>query len=182
MLKRMRSILPLSLACAAAALAQAAGSAPARAEPGSSVNPIRITSLAPMAGKYLHVFYVSGREAAIGTPGEDLKVRAVLKPLARIEIPASGVVDLPRAQVPRARFLSFNYLVIAISGASPETLFLRNADRSEVIDPRAAPAEMERKSEADFQAERKGFVSVLKLARLPKANGAILLDAAKDLM
>ena len=152
-----------------------------QADTTSEVAAIRITNLRAQPGRYLHVFYVSARPAGIDTPGAELKVRAILKPLDRIAIPPTGTIDLAATSVPKSGFMSFNYLVLAITGPQPSRLFMRNTDNSVITDPRASQAEIEAKPASDFASERMGYIDALRLRRLPTSGQTILLDASQDL-
>jgi hypothetical protein len=145
---------------------------------GTQVDAIRLTGLRPLIGKFLHVFYVSAREAAVGVEGQELKVRAILQGPVRIEVPTSGEVELPATRVPRRSFMTFNYLLVAVTGPEPKQLFLKNSDASPIDDPRVKDAsELAAKPERDFQAENKYFVSAIRIGQLkPQGGGATPVD------
>jgi hypothetical protein len=121
----------------------------------------------------VHVFYVSARPAAVGVEGSELKVRAVLQGPVRLEVPASGEFDLPAVRVPRRNFMTFNNLLIAVTGAEPAQLFLKNSDQSPIEDARVKnPKELESRPERDFQVESKYFISSISLGQL-KVKGTV---------
>lgn len=152
-----------------------------RADMAVTVDALHIFNLKPVAGKYLNVFYVSAREAAVGVAGQQLQVHAILAGPVRVRIPESGTVDLQAMRVPRNGFKAFNYIYLAITGAQPDPLFLRNTDGTDVADPRATLQELKRKPPPSFQAEHTGFISAKALSKLARLGPAIQIDmAGKD--
>jgi hypothetical protein len=152
-----------------------------RADTAVTVEALHIINLKPVAGKFLNVFYVSAREAAMGISGQQLQVHAILAGPSRVQIPESGIVDLQAMRVPRNGFKTFNYLYLAITGAQPDPLFLRNTDGTDVDDPRALPQELKRKPAPAFQAAHTGFISAKALSKLARSGQAIEIDmAGKD--
>jgi hypothetical protein len=156
---------------------------------------LRIQNLQSHAGKKLHVFYVSAREAALGFSGQSLKIRAIKHGPVLFDIPPSGEVQVPAVRVPNSGFQTFNYVVIAITARNSSVLYLRNADGTYPEDPRK-PNYLELQ-DRDFKADKLGFISTIQLndlrmeripeiARVEPAAGAttsaslIPLDATRD--
>src|SRR5580704_10685970 len=98
---------PLTLALVALHTAWAGAAGPdaiVRSPVGYQVAPIHIKGLSAYAGRALHVFYVSGREATLAVSGQTLKIRALSRDPVRVDINASGEADVPQTLVPFGRF------------------------------------------------------------------------------
>ena len=158
-----------------------------------TVDSLLIVNLQRFAGKNLHVFYVSGREAALGFSGQTLKIRAVKQAPTRYEIPASGDITIPTTQVANSGYQTFNYIVFAITPKETQNLYLRNSDGTYPEDPRK-PNYLSLR-DIDFKTEKLGFMSMIQVndirnSRLEsnsRTNGAlaaentpIVLDGLKD--
>jgi hypothetical protein len=155
----------------------------ARADTAVSVEPIRITRLGAHAGKFVHAFYVSGREAAVGISGQRLQLHAILAGPVRIQVPRTGIVELPSTRVPRNGFMAFNYLYLAVTDERPNPLFLRNLDGTRVRDPRASPEELARKPDHAFETLSSAFVSAKAISRMrPSAGGSVEIDGGAILL
>jgi hypothetical protein len=172
--------LPACLALATAMFAGLYGDG-VSADSGVMVDPIRVTQLDGSAGRFLNVFYVSGREATLGVSGQELKVRSILRPPVRVEIPSSGEVLIPSTRVPRDGFLAFNFVLLAITDNEPNPLFLRNSDDTPVRDQRATADELQAKPDSEFHSEHTGYMSAIKLSKLPRSGGSIVIDSSRDI-
>ncbi len=159
------------------------------------VDPIKVRNLRRHAGKYLHVFHVSARDAMLsssrdasyGLMGTELQIRAIKREPVRVLIPASGEVLIPSVDVPRAGYLYFTHLVFAVTGNEPDPLYLTNANGVNPLDVRLRDeAAWSRLTDRDFEYDRLGNyrVSMLGRKRMSDDGGKtyyLLFDAARDL-
>jgi hypothetical protein len=147
----------------------AMGSMVARAN-GPVFEPLTVRGLGGQSGRMLNVFYVSGRESAIGARGQSLVVRSIKAQPIQLNIPASGEVSVPAIPALRGGFDVANYLVLAVtSSPSQRELFLRNPDGSIPKDPRLQDGDADSLSEADFHWVRLGYGALSKI-RLDSAG------------
>lgn len=135
------------------------------------INEIKLTHLSIPAGDKISLFYVNGREPAIGAIGHRLQVVSI------VAVPVVGLVDaaqtvtFPAVSIPRrAGFV--NYLLFSVHRTKQAEVSIRNADSKWVSDLRniAAPEE----------GQKYGQISLLKLSNLQSDPNIPVELNAKD--
>ena len=157
------------------------------------VAPIHFIHLNSASGKFLNVFFVVANTPAIGgLRGQQLEFSEIRLAPIRVQIPANGEVEIPETLVPRSDTAfgpakTYSHIFIALTGAQPNPLYLRNtngalvgASPSPVLDPRIGPDQLKRLPDSSFQILSSGFISKFGLPAHLR-NGVIYLDALTDL-
>lgn len=80
----------------------------------TTVESFSLAGLDEYRGMNVSLYYVSGRPAGLGTAGQEIHVNRVLLGPQRFSIPATGVISVPKVEVPRDGFTSFNFLIIVV--------------------------------------------------------------------
>jgi hypothetical protein len=168
-----------------------------RADSGIHVPPIHFSHLEPVAGKFLQMFFVHAKAPSIMLPGAQLEIQAIMAPPIRIQIPASGIVDIASPFVPNEEGLTYNYVYVAVTDAVPNPLFLKNPedpvkemndseahpDLSDIVsDPRISKMELWkiRKQVLPFQTLSLRILSRYAFMK-HNQNGTVMIDALTDL-
>jgi hypothetical protein len=73
-----------------------------------------IAGLRAYAGQNLSIFYVSGRPAGLGTPGQEITVNKVMSGPRTYSISAQGTVRTESIVVPRDGWSSYNYAIYVV--------------------------------------------------------------------
>jgi hypothetical protein len=80
----------------------------------TSVEGFSLAGLDEYKGMNVSLYYVSGRPAGLGTAGQEIHANKVLLGPQKFSIPSSGVVSVPKVEVPRDGFTSFNFLIVVV--------------------------------------------------------------------
>jgi hypothetical protein len=80
----------------------------------TQVAPFDVTGLQNYAGKNLSVYFVSGRQATIGTSGQEVHVNKVMSGPHIYSIPRNGIVALDGVAVPRDGWTSYNFAIFVV--------------------------------------------------------------------
>lgn len=73
-----------------------------------------ISGLNGFARNYLSIYYVSGRPAGLGTPGQEISVNKVMSGPHTYTISSRGTVNTERVVVPRDGWSSYNYAIYVV--------------------------------------------------------------------
>lgn len=84
------------------------------AQAGTRVESFEVSGLFDYSGKYLSIFFVSGRPASIGTVGQEVNVNKVMSGPHTFRIPGNGTVSVPEVSVPREGWSSYNYAIFVV--------------------------------------------------------------------
>lgn len=80
----------------------------------TTVESFTLTGLDEYRGLNVSLYYVSGRPAGLGTVGQEIHANKVLFGPQRFAVPANGSVSVPKVEVPRDGFTTFNFLIIVV--------------------------------------------------------------------
>jgi hypothetical protein len=136
------------------------------------VDAMVVKGLSEYKGKSLHVFYVSGRESAIGVNGAGLNVRSIKRAPVKVEINSAGEASIPSVDVDRTGFDIFNHLVMVVRRTTEEEAFLKNADDTYPVDARVPDGMWEPIPADAFEHEKTSILSMIKLGQLKAAQGS----------
>jgi hypothetical protein len=112
------------------------GSASAILKKSIEVAPIEITGFTAYAGLYLSAFYVSGRDAYIGTAGQVINVNKIMSTPVVVKISADGLAKIPAMNVLRSGFSVFNNVVFVVHKRTNYYLQNYNIRTKRPSDPR----------------------------------------------
>ncbi|OFZ19183.1 MAG: hypothetical protein A2X94_11190 [Bdellovibrionales bacterium GWB1_55_8] len=149
----------------------------------SKFEAIQLKNVPP--GKAISVFYVSGREGALGTVGQSLNVRSIKHGPVRVLTTVHRQIRIPAAEIRTFGFDVPNYIVFVVHAADQETVYLKNVDGTIPEDPRIAGGDTSALDSGLFKNEHVAFMSVFKFNKIRVQQGmireAVELDFEKDL-
>ncbi|MEK7692270.1 MAG: hypothetical protein AAB425_14745 [Bdellovibrionota bacterium] len=140
----------------------------------------------PLEGRILQAFYVVARLSGIGTPGQTLKVRKIVLPIAKAEINEDGVATFPETSVPSYGDRICNFIIFALAKDDTQELYFRNSDGTFPSEdpryPRIPPLKLTEKLAKlpieSFATEKVGYIPIAPylLDELPKDNVGKILE------
>jgi hypothetical protein len=80
----------------------------------NNIDSYEVSGLRAYAGQKLSIYYVSGRPAGLGTPGQEISVNKVMAGPQTYTISSNGTVQTQRIVVPRDGWTSYNYVIFVV--------------------------------------------------------------------
>jgi hypothetical protein len=144
----------------------------------TQIGEIRVKGMREYSGKYLHVFYASARQAALGVVGQELKIRQIKHGPVSVLIDARGEAMVPAVVLTRSGFYSTNNVIFAVSASPDLPTFLKNSDGTCPLNARGEEVDCSRLREAELCPEKLKFADLLKLDELrdQKADGTSVIE------